>query len=109
MVQVITVYPGRAPEEVERQVTIPIEIAMRTVPKVEVIRSRTIFGLSVVQLIFEEGTENYWARARVQEPTAERPTPHLFSKSHRQPDYQAGAGINTEMAWKCLATSMPIP
>ncbi|MDW8197188.1 MAG: CusA/CzcA family heavy metal efflux RND transporter [Gemmataceae bacterium] len=70
MVQVITVYPGRAPEEVERQVTIPIEIAMRTVPKVETVRSRTIFGLSVVQLIFEEGTENYWARARVQENLA---------------------------------------
>lgn len=70
MVQVITVYPGRATEEVERQVTIPIEIAMRTVPRVEVIRSRTIFGLSVVQLIFQEGTENYWARARVQENLA---------------------------------------
>ena len=49
MVQIITVYPGRAPEEVERQVTIPIEIGMRNVPKVAVIRSRTIFGLSVVQ------------------------------------------------------------
>ncbi|MCS6850981.1 MAG: CusA/CzcA family heavy metal efflux RND transporter [Gemmataceae bacterium] len=70
MVQVITVYPGRAPEEVERQVTIPIETAMRTVPRVETIRSRTIFGLSVVQLIFEEGTESYWARARVQENLA---------------------------------------
>lgn len=67
MVQVITVYPGRAPEEVERQVTIPVEIAMRNVPRVDVIRSRTIFGLSVVQMIFEEGTENYWARQRVQE------------------------------------------
>jgi cobalt-zinc-cadmium resistance protein CzcA len=67
MVQVITPYPGRAPEEVERQVTIPVEIAMRNVPKVETIRSRTIFGLSVVQLIFEEGTESYWARQRVQE------------------------------------------
>ena len=70
MVQVITVYPGRAPEEVERQVTIPVENAMRTVPKVETIRSRTIFGLSVVQLIFQEGTESYWARARVQENLA---------------------------------------
>src|SRR5437868_10809500 len=49
------------------QVTVPIEIAMRTVPKVKVIRSRTIFGLSVVQMIFEEGTEGYWARQRVQE------------------------------------------
>lgn len=70
MVQVLTVYPGRAPEEVERQITIPIEIAMRNVPRVETIRSRTIFGLSVVQLIFEEGTESYWARQRVQEKLA---------------------------------------
>ncbi|MEC4750592.1 CusA/CzcA family heavy metal efflux RND transporter [Methylomicrobium sp. Wu6] len=67
MVQVITVYPGRAPEEVERQVTVPIEIQMRNVPRVDTIRSRTIFGLSVVQLIFEEGVEGYWARQRVQE------------------------------------------
>ncbi len=70
MVQIITVYPGRAPEDVERQVTIPIEIGMRNVPKVEFIRSRTIFGLSVVQLIFEEGTESYWARQRVTEKLA---------------------------------------
>lgn len=70
MAQVITTYPGRAPEEVERQVTIPIEIAMRNVPRVETIRSRTIFGLSVVQMIFEEGTESYWARQRVQEKLA---------------------------------------
>src|SRR5512137_1716447 len=70
MVQVITVYPGRAPEEVERQVTIPVEIAMRNVPRVDVIRSRTIFGLSVVQLIFEEGTDLYWARQRVMEKLA---------------------------------------
>jgi heavy metal efflux system protein len=67
MVQVITTYPGKAPEEVERQVTIPVEIAMRNVPRVDVIRSRTIFGLSVVQMIFEEGTDPYWARQRVQE------------------------------------------
>ncbi|HCT98697.1 MAG TPA: CusA/CzcA family heavy metal efflux RND transporter, partial [Methylococcaceae bacterium] len=70
MVQVITTYPGRAPEEVERQITVPIEIAMRNVPKVETIRSRTIFGLSVVQMIFTEGTESYWARQRVQEKLA---------------------------------------
>jgi cobalt-zinc-cadmium resistance protein CzcA len=67
MVQIITVYPGRAPEEVERQVTIPVENAMLGVPKVETVRSRTIFGLSVVQMIFEEGTEMYWARQRVTE------------------------------------------
>src|SRR4029079_6385304 len=67
MVQVITVFPGRAPEEVERQVTVPVEVAMRNVPKVTVLRSRTIFGLSVVQMIFEEGTDSYWARQRVSE------------------------------------------
>ncbi len=67
MVQVITTFPGRAPEDVERQVTIPIELAMGNVPRVEVIRSRTIFGLSVVQLSFEEEVESYWARQRVQE------------------------------------------
>src|SRR3954465_9257366 len=67
MVQIITPFPGRAPEEVERQVTVPIERAMGNVPRVEVIRSRTIFGLSVVQLSFEEGVDGYWARQRVME------------------------------------------
>ena len=76
VVQVITVYAGRAAEEVERQVTVPIEIALRTVPNVESVRSRTIFGLSDVQLTFREGTEAYWARQRVLEKLgqAELPT-----------------------------------
>src|SRR6185369_6808900 len=67
MVQILTSYPGRAPEEVEQQVTIPIEFAMGNVPRVQTIRSRSIFGLSVVQLSFEEGVEAYWARQRVLE------------------------------------------
>ena len=71
MVQIITTFPGRAPEDVERQVTIPIELAMGNVPNVEVIRSRTIFGLSVVQLGFEEDVESYWARQRVTERLSE--------------------------------------
>jgi cobalt-zinc-cadmium resistance protein CzcA len=75
MVEVITTYPGKATEEVERQVTIPIEIAMRTVPRVEVIRSRTIFGLSIVDVLFQEGTENYWVRQRVQEKLDEATLP----------------------------------
>ncbi|MDB5341425.1 MAG: heavy metal efflux pump, CzcA family [Planctomycetaceae bacterium] len=70
MVQVITPYPGRAPEEVERQVTIPLEFAMGQVPRVEMIRSRTIFGLSKLEILFEEGVETYWARQRVQEKLA---------------------------------------
>src|SRR5690349_8307974 len=70
MVQILTSYPGRAPEEVEQQVTIPIEFTMGNVPRVNTIRSRTIFGLSVVQLSFEEGVEGYWARQRVLERLA---------------------------------------
>src|SRR5262249_27888750 len=54
-------------EEIERQVTIPIELAMGSVPALDVIRSRTIFGLSVVELIFQEGVDKYFARQRVQE------------------------------------------
>lgn len=67
MVQVIALFPGRAPEEVEQQVTIPLENAMLGVPKVTVVRSRTIFGLSLVQMVFDESAEGYWARMRVQE------------------------------------------
>lgn len=66
-VLIITPFPGRAPEEIERQVTIPIELAMGSVPALDVIRSRTIFGLSVVELIFQEGVDKYFARQRVQE------------------------------------------
>ena len=69
-VLIITPFPGRAPEEIERQVTIPIELAMGSVPLWKAIRSRTIFGLSVVDLIFEEGVDKYFARQRVQERLA---------------------------------------
>ncbi|HEY3968000.1 MAG TPA: CusA/CzcA family heavy metal efflux RND transporter [Planctomycetaceae bacterium] len=71
MVQIITVFPGRAPEEVERQVTIPVENAVLGLPRIETVRSRTIFGLSLVQMIFTEGTEAYWARQRVSEKLGE--------------------------------------
>lgn len=66
-VTVIAQFPGRAPEEVERQVTIPIEMAMFNCPQMNTMRSRTIFGLSTIQLTFDDGTEGYWARQRVQE------------------------------------------
>ncbi|HCW07566.1 MAG TPA: CusA/CzcA family heavy metal efflux RND transporter, partial [Cytophagales bacterium] len=64
---VIAKYNGRAAEEVELQVTIPIERALNNVPKVLDRRSRTIFGLSVVQLTFEDGTNDYFARQQVLE------------------------------------------
>ena len=66
-VVVITVYPGNASEEVEQQVTIPIERALNNVPRVIGRRSRTIFGLSVVELTFADGTDDYFARQLVLE------------------------------------------
>jgi cobalt-zinc-cadmium resistance protein CzcA len=64
---VITLYPGQAAEEVEQQVTIPIERALNNVPYVIARRSRTIFGLSVVDLTFTYGTDEYLARQMVLE------------------------------------------
>ncbi len=64
-VDVITKYPGKAAAEVEEQVTIPIERALNAVPKVVNRRSRTIFGLSIVRLTFDEGTDDYFARQQV--------------------------------------------
>jgi cobalt-zinc-cadmium resistance protein CzcA len=61
-VVVITLFAGRAAEEVEQQVTIPIERALNSVPNVIARRSRTIFGLSVVELTFDYGTNDYFAR-----------------------------------------------
>lgn len=66
-VVVITQFPGRATEEVEQQVTVPIERALNSAPGVIARRSRTIFGLSVVELTFDYGTNDYFARQVVLE------------------------------------------
>lgn len=66
-VVVVSHYPGRATEEVEQQVTIPIERALNSTPNVIARRSRTIFGLSVVELTFAFGTNDYFARQVVLE------------------------------------------
>ncbi len=66
-VVVITLQPGLAAEEIEQQVTIPIERALQSVPKAVSRRSRTIFGLSVVDITFEYGTEDSFARQAVAE------------------------------------------
>src|SRR6267378_7730635 len=66
-VQVITQWPGRAAEEVEQQVTIPIEIVMNGVPHLEHLRSTSLFGLSSVMLIFDDQSENDWNRQKVLE------------------------------------------
>ena len=66
-VQIITQWPGHAAEEVERQITLPTEREMNGVPKQTALRSTSIAGLSVVTLIFEDGTDSYFARQQVLE------------------------------------------
>lgn len=68
-VQVIvyTEYSGQAPQVVEDQVTYPLTTAMLTVPKSKVVRGFSFFGVSFVYIIFEDGTDPYWARSRVLE------------------------------------------
>src|SRR4051812_104633 len=72
---VIAQYPGRAAEEVEQQVTVPIERALQNTPNVLDRRSRTIIGLSVVQLTFKDGTDDYFARQQVTERIASAELP----------------------------------
>jgi copper/silver efflux system protein len=68
-VQVIvyTEFPGQAPQVVEDQVTYPLSTAMLTVPRSKVVRGFSFFGVSFVYVIFEDGTDIYWARSRVLE------------------------------------------
>ncbi|MBW1811090.1 MAG: efflux RND transporter permease subunit, partial [Deltaproteobacteria bacterium] len=68
-VQVIifTKYPGQAPQVVEDQVTYPLTTAMLSVPYAQTVRGYSFFGFSMVYIIFEDGTDLYWARSRVLE------------------------------------------
>ncbi len=66
-VVVYTEYPGQAPQVIEDQVTYPLTTAMLTVPKSKVVRGFSFFGVSFVYVIFEDGTDIYWARSRVLE------------------------------------------
>ena len=64
---VYTEFPGQAPQVVEDQVTYPLTTAMLTVPRSKVVRGFSFFGVSFVYIIFEDGTDIYWARSRVLE------------------------------------------
>jgi copper/silver efflux system protein len=64
---VTTDYPGQAPQVVEDQVTFPLTSALLSVPKAKTVRGVSFFGVSFIYVIFEEGTDVYWARSRVLE------------------------------------------
>jgi Cu(I)/Ag(I) efflux system membrane protein CusA/SilA len=64
---VFTDYPGQAPQVVEDQVTFPLTSALLSVPKAKTVRGVSFFGVSFIYVIFDEGTDIYWARSRVLE------------------------------------------
>jgi len=78
-VQIVTQYPGQAPEEVERAITLPIEREMSGVPRQTQLRSVTITGLSVVTLTFADGTDDYFARSASAGKIAERDAAGRYS------------------------------
>ncbi len=89
MVEIITQWPGHAAEEVERLITVPLEVEMNGLPRLQVMRSISLYGLSDIRLTFGDGTDNYFAREQAFErlPDAQLPdgvTPSiapLFSPS----------------------------
>src|SRR5579859_1622561 len=83
MVELITQWPGHASEEVERLVTLPLELAMNGVPNMVVMRSITLYGLSDVRLTFEDNVDPYFARQVV---------------FQRLPDAQVPNGVTPSMA-----------
>jgi cobalt-zinc-cadmium resistance protein CzcA len=78
---IISLYPGQSAEEVEQQVTVPIERALNNVPRVIARRSRTIFGLSVVELTFDDPTDDYFARQLVLEKLRDAELPEGVAPS----------------------------
>jgi len=81
MVELITQWPGHASEEVERLITIPLEVEMNGVPHMRVMRSISLYGLSDVIMTFEEGTDNYFARQVVFERIADVTLPQGITPS----------------------------
>ena len=101
-VQIITQWPGRAAEEVEQQVTVPIEIQMNGMPHLQHVRSASLAGLSVVNLIFDDDSDNDWDRQKVLEHLAQVTLP---------PNVSAGIGPDFSpigsIYWYTIESSNP--
>lgn len=74
--QVVTQVPGLAAEEVEQQITIPVERALNGLPGMHVMRSKSTFGLSMITIVFDDGIDDYFARTRISERLAEVALPY---------------------------------
>jgi Cu/Ag efflux pump CusA len=90
-VEIITQWPGHAAEEVERLVTIPLEIEMNGIPRLEALRSISLYGLSAIEMNFEYGADPYFVREqafeRMANASARRPAAHhLAAVQPQRPD-----------------------
>ena len=107
-VQVIvyTEYPGQAPQVVEDQVTYPLTTAMLAVPKSKVVRGFSFFGASFVYVIFEDGTDIYWARSRVLEYLnfASSRLPKGVSPAARPRCHRRRLGLPVRRCWRRTRT-----
>lgn len=74
--QVVTQVPGLAAEEVEQQITIPLERSLNGLPGMHVMRSKSTFGLSIITIVFDNGIDDYWARQRIQERLSDVTLPY---------------------------------
>lgn len=74
--QVVTQVPGLAAEEVEQQITIPLERSLNGLPGMHVMRSKSTFGLSIITMVFDDGIHDYWARQRIQERLSDVTLPY---------------------------------
>ncbi len=101
-VQIITQWPGRAAEEVEQQVTIPIEIAVNGIPHLEHLRSFSVFGLSSVMLIFDDDSANDWNRQKVLERLTQVTLP-----ANLQPQIGSDYSPVGQIYWYTLKSTNP--
>ena len=103
-VTVITQWPGRSAEEVEQQVTIPIEIQMAGMPHMTFLRSESIFGLSFVIMIFDDSSVNDWNRQKVLERLTQV---NLPPGQNLQPQIGTDWGLTGQIYWYTIRSTNP--
>ena len=104
-VTVITQWPGRSAEEVEQQVTIPIEIQMAGMPHMTFLRSESIFGLSFVIMIFDDSSLNDWNRQKVLERLTQV---NLPNGQNLQPQIGTDWSTTGQIYWYTLRSTNPL-
>src|ERR1700719_2009388 len=103
-VTVITQWPGRSAEEVEQQVTIPIEAQMSGMPHMTYLRSESIFGLSFVIMIFDDSSVNDWSRQKVLERLTQVDLPN---GQNLQPQIGTDWGLTGQIYWYTIRSTNP--